>query len=85
MIINTDTEYITRCGYPVRNLHSAGLAYKGEYFSDGHWFLGSWVIDGKPDLWTTDLDVILSLTLVEVSDYTPEPTTGQEQLKLEGF
>lgn len=85
MIINTDIEYITRCGYPVRNLHSAGLAYEGEYFVDGHWFLGSWVINGAPEIWTTDLYTISSLTLVELSDYTPEPSTGQEQLRLEGF
>jgi len=84
-MINTDTKYMTRCGYPVRNLHAAGFTYEGEYLANDHWFLGSWLIDGKPELWTTDQDVIFKFTLVEFSEAFVKASNVQGQLRLEGF
>jgi len=85
VMINIDKKYKTRCGYPVRNLHASGLAYKGEYFHAGSWHLGGWLCNGNPDIPTTDLDFISSLSLVEYSEISVKRAGVQKQLKLGGF
>lgn len=67
-MIDLTKQYQTKCGYPVRNLVSTTFVYEGEYFHKDEWHPGAWICSGKPDLFTTDLDLIDSLTLIEVSD-----------------
>jgi len=67
-MIDTNKQYQTRCGYPVRNLRKVLFVYEGEYYYKNEWHLGGWICDGKPDIFTSDRELIDSLTLIEKTD-----------------
>lgn len=65
-MLDLSLHYKTQCGYPVRNLHASGLSYEGEFFYKDCWSAGAWLDNGKPDILTSDLDLIKNLTLTEI-------------------